>query len=357
LGVALRVAAEVATAHAQWETAVEYRQQLFDFEPEDEANRIELARALAFAGGREDEVVASLAVIIGDRRATRFARWQAVWSAPEILGARPELWSSLTARVRQASPADVEMQRALVALAHHARGRLDDALAEVRQGEPAAPATAQFAFLVAALEGRRGHDAAMVAESLSRALINGGGTTDGKVWQPFAFAEDEPRAQLLRLYAAHGRPRAALELAGKLALSPASTDDPPPPSREGTSETNEATPSDAADEQSTNARQGDSPETVSVVSARPAQQSLEQRAERRRQATRTELLGLLAACAEELGEVERAIGFERARLALTADATTRRTIEARLLNLLARQNERRQQPPALKIDGRLVAAR
>jgi tetratricopeptide (TPR) repeat protein len=204
---ALRLAAEKAGEFARFDAALSYRQQLLSLSPDDEENRIELVRLLA-VNKKTDEAIEDLAAIIGDRLATRSARWQALWLAPEVIEQRPELWTRLRERVRTLNANDTEMDVALQSLSLVSAGQIEEAVKVVASIE-STNLNPQLSFLRGFLEKKRGREANSI-DSFARALS---ASRESAVWQPFAFNEDEPREQIIRLYLKQNQPRAALTLA------------------------------------------------------------------------------------------------------------------------------------------------
>ena len=338
LSEALRLAGDTAAEFGEFDAALAYRQELLTVSPDDEENRIELVRLLA-AGRKTNEAIENLAAIIGDRAATRKARWQAVWLAPEITEQKPELWNTLRERVRQLNPADSEMAVALQSLALSTptlvngapvnadqlnAAQLSEAVKLVVTAEGSDP-NPQLRFLRAILERKQGRDAASIS-SFASALIAG---SDSSCWQAFSFSEAEPLEQIVRLYLKQSQPRAALKLAKRAAALQAK-------------ETGET---------------GDSREveTAAPAAVEPKYQSLAARAVRRQENSRAELLELLSTAAEQTGDLNQAIELEKARLAFLTPAAERRTAQARLERLreLQRRAERESRP-SLVVDQKLV---
>ena len=331
---ALSLAAETASEFAQFDVAIAYRRQLLSISPQDETNRIELARLLA-ESKRYEEAVNNLAAIIGDRTTTRHARWQAVWLAPEIIEPRPELWSSLRERTQAASPKDNEMAAALDALSLTSTGRSDEAIKLISAIEANNPNPYLKCFH--ALLAKRNKQDVDALNSFIAALI---ANRDERVAQAFGMTEDDPLPQLVRLYAAMGQPRAALKLAERINdLKP-----------EGKNETGEAIASefdgvelDAADQEQP---EGSAYETL------PA------RFIARQAKTRIELLGLLSESAERIGDLDQAVAFERAKLNSALTDAEERAAQLRIEQLLALQRENsRKRAPSFNVDRGLVAQR
>ncbi|HVG35480.1 MAG TPA: tetratricopeptide repeat protein, partial [Pyrinomonadaceae bacterium] len=308
---ALRLAAETASAFAQFDAAINYRRQLLAVSPEDETNRIELARLLAETKNYE-EAVSGLAQIIGDRTATRRARWQAVWLAPEIIGAREELWPVLIERVRALNASDDEM---LAALSASGLGRTDESVKLVHTLEATNP-NPYLNFFGALLERRRQSGGELTG--FVHTLVAG---KDETVVEAFGFAEESPLRQIIRFYALKGQPRAAL-LASEL--------DQTLKGNEGTERSEDADTGDAERETQVAVQEN-------TVRGGARYKTLRERAVERELESRRELLGLLSAAAEQTGDLDRAVEFETARLNLLSATADRQSSEARIRKLLSRR--------------------
>ncbi|HYG82005.1 MAG TPA: hypothetical protein VD861_16525, partial [Pyrinomonadaceae bacterium] len=324
----LRLAAETASVFAQFDAAAGYRRQLLETSPEDETNRLELARVLSVK--RDDEgAVRVLAEVIGDRRATRRARWQAVRLAPEIVGARGELWDTLKERVRAINAGDEEMAAALSA-ASAAESGTEEA-GKLIAGVEAANPNPYLTFFGAVLERRLrpGNE----LPGLVRTLVAG---QDARVEDAFGFADESAPRQLIRFYASKGQPRAAL-LAHTL----------DPTLKEG-AESDEDEASGDGREIRVDVRTKDGPRYM----------TLRERAGARELESRREILRLLSGAAEQTGDLGRAVEFERARLKLLPAATERQAAEARIAELLSRQKEKSSRAVvAYSVDQSLIARR
>src|SRR6185503_3784507 len=85
-------------------------------------------------------------------------------------------------------------------------------------------------------------------------------------------------------------------------------------------------------------------------------QTLRDRAERRERATHANLLAMLSAAAEQVGDLNRAVEFEQLRLALLNTESDRKTTHARLDHLQQLQSAPgRVRRVSLVVDQRLVA--
>jgi hypothetical protein len=73
--------------------------------------------------------------------------------------------------------------------------------------------------------------------------------------------------------------------------------------------------------------------------------SLPERSSRRQTQGQLDLLGLLSASAEQIGDLEKAIEFEIARLNLSPGSAERRKSESRVEQLKTKRKERRRKTP------------
>jgi len=144
---------------------------------------------------------------------------------------------------------------------------------------------------------------------------------DSWIPAPFGATEDDQRWQIVRLYAKQSRHRAALKLAG--------ADE----RLKGQSSVIQS--ADGADEK--------------IDKPRTRFDSLPGRSGRRQSQSQLELLALLSISAEQIGELEKAMEFEIAKLNLSPDPAERRKSESRIEQLKAKQKERRRKP-ALSIE-------
>lgn len=324
---ALRLAAETSAEFSHFDVALAYRQQLLSVLPDDEENRIELVRLLV-ASKKTDEAIENLAMIIGDRMTSRSARWQAVWLAPEIIEQRPELWTRLRERVQALDSSDSEMSVALKSLSLSYAGQTDEALKLVDASATTNP-NPYLRFLRACLQKKQGREVDSL-NSFANALIARGDTA---VWRAFSFSEDEPWEQIMRLYLKQNQPRAALKLAERAnTLQPLGAE----------------------------SSEGHQPR-VEIEEPRVQQKkyrTLAARTAERQESARAELLELLSAAAEQIGELNRATELEKARLAFLARVADKQTAQSRLERLREMQRQVERQPkPALVVDQKLVGVR
>jgi len=305
LAEALRLAAETSAEFDQFAVAVEYRRRLAALSPEENANRLELARALA-ASGKNDEATNQLASLISDRRVARQIRWAAVWIAPEVVKAGG--WTSIVQKVLVIK--DREMTAAVEAQSTLSRGQSDSAIKRLDDALKGCP-SAQLELFRALSQKNAGHEGEALL-SLLDSMIDFG---DAQVAAPFASTEDEQRWQAVRLYAGQGLYRAALKLAG-------------------------------ADErlkgQSASATSMDD-ERIDGAKARLI--SLSERSSRRLSQSQLELFGLLSVSAEQAGELDKAIEFETARSNMSPRPAERRQSESRIEQLKTKQKERKRKKP------------
>ncbi|HMV87691.1 MAG TPA: hypothetical protein PKA34_31670 [Blastocatellia bacterium] len=297
LAESLRLAAETAAEFNQFTAAIEWRQRLLELSPDDSGCRLELARVLA-ANKQQDKSAQTLVALIADRRVSRQTRWNALWIAPEAAGNRGDVWQSLTSQVRAAK--DREAIAAAEALAAFDRGQANEAVKLL--GEASEIPSNQLALLRAVLLKAAGQE----REALQAFLSSRPALSDSQAMAAFASGEDELRWQLVRAYARLDQPRAALKLA-------------------------------QVDERLRGAVTVGVAETGLPVST--GLLTLPQLAAARQTRSRAELLGLLSAAAERIGEFDKAADFERARVALLTE-DERRKVEARVEQLAAKQKEK-----------------
>jgi tetratricopeptide (TPR) repeat protein len=321
---ALKLAADAAAAAAQFDLAITCRQSLRARAPEDETNRIELVRLLA-ANGQQAEALDGLAQIISDRQATRRARWQAVWLAPELIGDQAEGWSHLRARVAAASK-DTEMLTALEALSLVRAGRGTEARALVATLDAADPNPYVRAFRALLDEQDKQWDAARASLT---GTLSAGQTFES--WPAFGESDGAGLRHLLRAYLALGQPRAALRLAER---DPSLT---------------------RTREQAADAQAADAEDSVHER-VRAAFQTLTARAQAQDLSARRELLGQLSAAAEAMNDMARALAFEQARFALLDRGAEKQASAARIARLQATQAGGTTKP-VLIVDAGFVARR
>jgi tetratricopeptide (TPR) repeat protein len=236
---ALRLAADASATFGEFAPAADWRRELQRVAPDDEANRIELARLLA-AGGNLAEATAQLAALIGDRNATRDARWRALHLAPHLApGAtegRAQFWAALVEQVGASNPSDSEMLTALKARELASDGRAEDALRHLSTIAERNP-NPHLKFFQGVLAADAGQDAlALECFAAARSV-----EARASLPAPSGEGDDGPQRRLIRLYLKQGRTRAALRLA---ATDP--TLDVKAETREGSHETNDAGQTDEA---------------------------------------------------------------------------------------------------------------
>ncbi len=303
---ALQLAAETAAEFGQLAQAVQWRDRLSAISPDDNANKIELARTRATMG-RGDEAIATLAGLMADARATRTSRWTALWTAAEVASKSDALWQSADSRLR-ASSQDVEMLAAIESLAQFQRGRANEAIEASRRSF-----TAQARLLTALVQKNTSRHAESLA-TLRDSMIP---LSEASIAQPFSATEDEPRWLLVRLYASQAQPRAALKVAGA-----------------------DERLRGRAFEGLSDLQMEVEPEPI----RQPRLQTLSACAAERQARSANELLALLSAAAEQTGDWNKAIEFERARFDRLLDAGARSESKLRIEALLARQKEESRKP-------------
>ena len=331
----LALAADTAAEFAQFDFAISCRQRLRALTPNDEANRIELARLLA-ANGQREEARAQLAAIISERTATRHARWQALWLAPELCGDEAAALQDLRARVAAESK-DEEMLTALDALALNGAGRATEARALAAKLAAAEPNVYVRSFR-ALLDVHDGQSESALA-SLTNALFV---SQSNDAWSAFGLPEDEALRGLMRTYLALGQPRAALRLAerdaglrltGALELAHNEKEEATNDDESHAAQVNDA---NAHDEAEMNDATTD-PSSTANTHTHATFQTLPVRLSARATLARVDLLSALSAAAEECGEFKRALEFERARFAALDNRADRRVSATRIAHLQAAQ--------------------
>jgi tetratricopeptide (TPR) repeat protein len=232
-------------------------------------------------------------------------------------------------RVRTLNATDSEMEVALQSLSLASTGQTDEAIKLVLATENTNP-NPYLRFLRAFLEKKEGRDADSL-DSFTRALT---ASRESTVWQPFAFSDDEPFEQIIRIYLKQNQPRAALRLAERATALQ---------TKERAAESVESKLDKVEIDQSGEAKK---------------YWTLGARAAVRQRNARAELLELLSAAAEHIGDLKRAAELEKARLDFLVMAADKETAKSRLERLreMLRQVER-QPKPSLVIDQRLVGSR
>jgi hypothetical protein len=255
--------------------------------------------------------MSALASLISDRRVSRQIRWTAVWIAPEIIkqiGGQvggPDSWQSFERQIHAGK--DQEMFAAVEAQSMLSRGQSDNAIKRLNDAVMISPG-AQLKLFRALSQKNAGQEREAL-QSLLDSMISGG---DAGIAAPFGATEDEQRWQIIRLYAKQGWHRAALKLAG--------ADE----RLKGQSSVDQSLSNEDEKKNKAKARFG----------------SLPSRSIRRQSQTQPELLALLSISAEKIGELEKAMAFEVAKLNLSPDSAERRKSESRIEQLKAKQKER-----------------
>jgi hypothetical protein len=164
--------------------------------------------------------------------------------------------------------------------------------------------------------------------SFSKTLI---AAREPSVSKSFGFVEDEPLEQIVVLYLKQNQTRAALKLAEAIPAFQSN--------KNAVSQTNEA----GTDVQA----------SLSIE----RYQTLRQRAERRKRTSHAHLLAMLSSAAEQVGDLNRALEFERLRLALVNTLSERNATQARLDHLEQLQTAAvRIRRVSLVVDQKLVAS-
>ena len=322
---AFRLASEIAGEFGVYDAAINFRQQLLTTSPTNEENRIELIRLLAVSG-KKDEAMQNLAATIADRDATRTLRWQAVWLTPEIVGNDPSIWVKVRDGVRALSANDTEMNTALESLSLGVAGRRDEAINLITATETSMPN--QYLSSLHAILEKTNASAGDALTSFSKTLI---AVREPSVSKSFGFVEDEPLEQIVVLYLKQNQTRAALKVAEAIPAFQSN--------KNAVSQMNEAG--------------SDVQPSLGVE----RYQTLRQRAERRKRTSHTNLLALLSSAAEQVGDLNRALEFERLRLASVNTLSERNATQARLDHLEQLQTAAaRIRRVSLVVDQKLVAS-
>jgi tetratricopeptide (TPR) repeat protein len=343
LADALKLAAEVAGSFGRYAEAAEFRLKLSAEKPDDYANRVESARLLA-ASGRLEEAASQLASVIGDRNAPRAIRWQAVWVAPEVTGNRKELWASLAQSSGASGAADEEMNVALKARELSAEGRAAEA-SELLRRIAADDPNPLLEFFLGVLDSRCGR-ADEAAEAFAVAFRS---QANDEVSTAFGADEESALRRLIRLNVSAARPLAALKLA-QLDTELAGDASGNVADGEGDVENEGGVENEAEVENEVALK------SIETTKDEAVYRTLEERAESRKEASSSELLGLLSVAAEQLRDYDKAVEFERSRLGRLAGADERRASRERSARLVSLRKAKRESPgPPLVVDGSTVA--
>jgi hypothetical protein len=162
---------------------------------------------------------------------------------------------------------------------------------------------------------------------------------DAQLTDAFLF-EEGPLAQVIRFYAMKGQPRAAL-LASEL----------DPALKESGEDAEDDETVDSVEEEDVQVEAASS-----VAKAGPRFQTLRELKVERELRSRVELLELLSGAAEQVGDLSRALEFEKVRRRLLPTGAERQSAEARMGQLLLRlkENSRRAVIVAYSVDQNLI---
>lgn len=261
-----------------------YRRKLSAIAPENEENRLELARILA-VNKKTDEASKLLSEIVAGRNETRKARWQALLIVFEIFGNNFDFWEKLKTDLQNLQNSDLEMWTALQAFSLYKSGRVVEAISLLENLEYKSP---QVKFLKAVFGKNLNQDEFSLQKFLDLT------ENDSEINESFAAFEEKPTWQAIRFFLKNGKPLAALKLA----------------------------------EIENDLRIENAPEFQEF-----SYQTLSERAEKRERQSRFELLEILSKAAEETGETARAAEFEKIRLKLVSDKKLKLEIELRIEEL------------------------
>jgi len=320
---ALQLAAETAGRTRRYAEAIDFREQIALANPDDAANKLELARVIA-AAGRAGDAVDRLAALAGERTAPNSVRAQAAEVMGELVSADRSLASrAVSALDRQsASGAAVALARASISEATGNREEARSALSGVNGGPLAAVAQMKLGLLALAA-GR----SAEAVTSFERAMsLDADGTITGAI----AFRAAGPRTQLITLYGKNGRDLAAIRLA------------------EGEPEGAQSLISSTVRRALTSGTaRAESRTTVSfepsLEIARSRVGGLKTIADLNSSAVtnvRGEVLASLVESAAKLGQYDRAIAIEKLRVAEALKPDEKTAIEKRLAEIVAAEKGR-----------------
>lgn len=282
---AMQSAADICARFGYFSEAEFYRQKLLSIAPEDEPNRLELAR-LFWINKKSDDALKTLAEVAGSRNAARKLRWQAILIASEIFAVNEEFWGKLKNNLQFLQQTDSEMWTAVEIISLYKTGRVSEAF-DYFQNENLLLSTPQISFLKA-----------LVAQDFAQenALPEFLDISDKNLElnEIFGGFYEKPNWQAIRLYLKLGKPLAALKLAEK-----------------------------------ENDLQVENPFVISDVSYL----TLAEKSAFYERKSRFELLVLLSKAAEESGEFTRAANFENSRLQLAFSENEKNEIQTRIKEL------------------------
>jgi hypothetical protein len=310
------------------DVAIGYRQKLLGLDSTDEVNRIELVRLFAIAK-RNDEALANLGAIIGDRTTSRQMRWQAVLLAPEIIRENSDDWTKLKAEIHSANPSDSEMASAIDAIQKLSTGQPGDAARLLSAMETTNP-NPYVLVLLATAEEKAGQNWNASQHYIHALTAGDAAATEAA----FKWSLPGVVEQLARLYIRSGHTEAALRLAERI---------------DGLKQVEmkkDTADESGASQDNVGSLAGSTPgETPAVPgnggqAKKPAYRSLSALAESRKKSGRLELLDLLSNAAEKIGEFSKATEFARARVELLPTTTERRVAKERIERLIRLEDER-----------------
>ncbi|HNH81343.1 MAG TPA: tetratricopeptide repeat protein, partial [Acidobacteriota bacterium] len=305
-GEALSLGAELAAEFGQIELAIQYRQRVRTIHPENEINRLELARLLALAN-HTSEAIAELAAVMGDRSVLRKTRWLAVWLAPELIGTNTARWTTLEQMVQ--TKGDTEMLTAIQAKKLASINQPSEALQRLNQHQ--AVLANPYGWFFRALLEKATHQPGQAIADFSRAQTN---TPHFSMSESFGLTEADPQIQQIGLYLDGNQPRAAFSIADKL------------------------TSPEVRGQGSGVGGQGSGIKILEDFlepGARSQGQTLQTLTQNRQRQIQLEILERLSLVAEQINALDIALKYENQRLALLADAAQQLTSEARIEKLSA----------------------
>jgi cellulose synthase operon protein C len=302
---ALTFAAEIAALYGQINLAINYRDNLLRLDPSNETNQIELARLLAW-NNEIDKALETLFKLISDRNSSRRSRWSAVWAIEEISRKDKSIWVTLDQKMVDLK--DSEMKTALKALSLWSTGKIDEGLKEMEDNS-----AIQITPFGAFLYGSMLKDSRKQLEALKRFTTIYTVDQRGNMLSSLTYTKDSPLRQMVRSYLELNSPYAALRLASTdYDLSLQENEDGSVEKREP--EVRE--------------------DLLQVEEDKPGQpkpyRTLQELSDAHKRQSKIAMLKLLSEAAESVGDLNRAMSFERIILALVRNDKEKLSIQQRI---------------------------
>ncbi len=298
----LKIAAEISARFGEISIAISSRRKILAISPYDGVNQIELAWLLEHTGESE-EVMQLLTSVISNRNIARNERWQAIFIARIIWGNNESQWKLFRHMTENQNPADLEMADAITAFLQVSSGDFAGAIRTIENVPYQSP---QMLFLRSIIHRNAGQNSGEF-ESLLDAR-----KSQFDLGETFGFSETNPQIGILEWYLDADQPRAAIKLASE----------------------NEAFK--FANSQ------------FSIAGFKYP--TMAQRASANYRDSSLRVLGLLTNAAEEIGELEIAVDFEKKKAEFLRDAAELEISRERIATLERKIWEILNQP---KIDYRI----